>query len=234
VVTDAELDELLEDCPTLYHMAERGSWAEIRKHGLSSTTALLDRYGISGEERQSIEARRRPNSIVLEKRGVGRAVVRDQFPIDDKGLLRCLQDGLSPQDWYRLLNGKVFFWLTHSRLLRLLNAGTYRREEHDVLELETSALVNAYKEKIWFCSMNSGCTKPYPHARGKSTFRRISDYPYSEWRAKRSRGERVVELAVDYEIPDIEKFVKRVVRMKASDEIAGIFDARQQQAPSST
>src|SRR3954471_10636942 len=96
VVTKPELDELLEDCPKLYHMAERQSWSAIRNHGLLSTAALLDRYGIVGAERRAIEARRRPTSVALEKPGLGRAVVRDQFPMDDKGLARCLQDGLSP------------------------------------------------------------------------------------------------------------------------------------------
>jgi hypothetical protein len=223
VVTEAELDELLEDCPTLYHMAERESWPAIRTHGLLSTTALLDRYGITGSERQAIETQRRSTSIVLESQSLCRAVVRDQLPMDDGGLVRCLQDGLSPRDWYQLLNGKVFFWLTPRRLLRLLNAGTYRSEEHDVLELAASPLVRAYKDAIWFCPINSGCTKPFPHARGRTTFRRIADYPYSTWRTKRSRGERVVELAVDYAVLDIAKFVKRVVRMKGNDEIAVMF-----------
>ena len=223
-MTEAELRELLEDCPTLYHMAERQSWPAIREHGLLSTTALLDLYGITGTERRAIESQRPPISIPLEKLGLGRAVVRDQFPMDDKGLARCLQDGLSPTDWYQLLNGKVFFWLTRKRLLRLLNAGTYREEEHDVLELETSPLLTSYKNQIWFCPMNSGCTKPFPHARGKSTFQRISEYPYAVWRTKRSSGERVVELAVDYAVLDIKKFVKRVVRMKGNTELAVIFD----------
>lgn len=226
MVTEAELKELLEDCPTLYHMAERQSWPAIREHGLLSTTALLDRYGITGTERQAIEAQRRPISITLERQGLGRAVVRDQFPMDDKGLARCLQDELSPSDWYRLLNGKVFFWLTRARLLRLMNAGAYRSDEHDVLELETSAIVTAYKDRIWFCPMNSGCTKPFPHARGKNTFQRISEYPYAAWATKRSRGERVVELAVDYAVSDIKKFVKRVIRMKGQNEIAVLFEAK--------
>jgi hypothetical protein len=222
MVNEAELNELLRDCPTLYHMAERESWPAIREHGLLSTTALLDRYGITGAERQLVEAQRRPISIALERQGLGRAVVRDQFPMDDKGLARCLQDGLVPQEWYRLLNGKVFNWLTRKRLLRLLNAGTYRNNEHDVLELETSPLVTTYKGKIWCSPMNSGCTKPFPHARGKNTFQRISNYPYAE----RPRAERVVELAVDYAVRDIEKFVKRVVRMKGNSEFAVIFQAQ--------
>jgi hypothetical protein len=176
VVTEPELTELLEDCPTLYHMAERHSWPSIREHGLLSTTALLDHYGISGAQREVIEARRRPKSVELERTGLGRAVVRDQLPMDDKGLARCLKDGLSPEAWYRVLNIKVFFWFTRERLFRLLNAGTYRSEEHDVLELDARSLVAAYREKIWFCPMNSGCTKPFPHPRGMTTFQRIADY----------------------------------------------------------
>src|SRR5262249_40369294 len=37
--------------PYLWHMAEPGSWPAIRDHGLLSTSALLDRYGIMGEAR---------------------------------------------------------------------------------------------------------------------------------------------------------------------------------------
>jgi hypothetical protein len=225
VVTDAELEELLADCPTLFHMAERGSWPSIRRHGLLSTTALLDRFAVFGAERISVEARRRPKSVTLTQPGLGHAVVRDQLPMDDTGLTRCLQDGLSPEAWYRLLNGKVFFWLTRDRLLRLLNAGAYRAREHDVLELDAMRLVRAYAEAIWFCPMNSGCTKPIPHPRGESTFQRIAEYPYAEWKTKRKRGERVVELAVDYAIPEVAKFVSRVSRMRGEEELEVLFHA---------
>jgi len=222
-VTRGELAELLADCPILYHMAERDSWPSIRRFGLLSTTALLDRYRISGEARVAIESKRRPKSVPLEGSGLCRAVVRDQFPMDDKGLTRCLEDGLSPEEWYRMLNAKVFFWLTRERLLRLLNAGTYRFQEHDVLELDARALIEAHENKIWLCPMNSGCTKPFPHPRGKKTFRRIGDYPYAELKPMRKRGERVVELAVDHSVPEVEKFVTRVVRMKACNELAVLF-----------
>jgi hypothetical protein len=110
-VIEAELDELLTHCPKLYHMAERGSWPSIRKHGLLSTAALLDHFGIGGAERQAIETQRRPTSIALHKDGLGHAVVRDQFPMDDKGLLRCLEQALTPKEWYQTLNSKVFFGL---------------------------------------------------------------------------------------------------------------------------
>jgi uncharacterized protein DUF7002 len=223
LVTKDELAEVLADCPTLYHMAEQGSWPSIRKFGLMSTTALLDHYEVAGATRVAIEGERRPTSVSLGSKGHGRAVVRDQFPMDDKGLTRCLEDGLSPEDWYRTLNAKVFFWLTKERLLRLLNAGTYRNQEHDVLMLDTKSLIEANVDKIWLCPINSGCTKPFPHPRGRKTFQRVRQYPYAEWKTKRKRGERIVELAVDYAVPNIEKYVTRVVRMKNFADLAVLF-----------
>lgn len=220
-----ELNELLADCPILFHMAEHGSWSSILARGLLSTTALLDLYEVDGEERNRIEAKRRPAGIPLHHPNLPGAVVRDQIPMDDNGLVRCLPPQISPSDWYRLLNGKVFFWWTRARLLRLLGAGAYRGRIHDVLLVEAQPLVAAYHDSIWFCPMNSGCTKPVPHPRGEDTFCRIKDYPYSEWRKRRRRGERVVELAVDYAIPDIGNYVLRVVTMQGDQELCTIYQA---------
>lgn len=220
-----EIEELLNDCPTLYHMAESGSWPSIYERGLLSTTALLDLYRVNGRAREEIESQRRARSVSLEFAKLVKVVVRDQFPMSDTGLLRCLPTHISPRDWYRLLNGKVFFWLTKGRLLRLLNAGTYRSEAHDVLEISTRRLLENYFDKIWFCPMNSGCTKPMPHPRDENTFKRIPEYPYSHWRAKRPRGERIVEFAIDYGVPDIFKYVMRVVEMKKNDEIRTVYTA---------
>jgi hypothetical protein len=199
-------------------MAQQGSWPSIRKSGLLSTSSLLDRFGVSGDERARIESRRRPENIALEAKGLECAIVRDQKPMDDRGLERCLPPELKPEDWYKLLNGRVFFWLTRDRLLRLLNAVAYANSAHDVLELDSQSLVQAYHDKIWLCPINSGCTKPYPHPRDLHTFRRIPDYQYSTWKRKRRRGERVVELCVDGGVLDIENYVIRVTRMIGGEE----------------
>lgn len=45
MVTEEEVEELIEHCPTLYHMAERG---------LLSTSALLDLYDVAEPERTKI------------------------------------------------------------------------------------------------------------------------------------------------------------------------------------
>jgi hypothetical protein len=219
VVTDAELGELLTDCPTLFHMAEDRSWPSIRERGLLSTTALLDLYGSQGAERERIEAQRRSAGVVLEHPSLPRVVIRDQLPMDDGGLRRCLPAHIEPTDWYRLLNGKVFFWLTRRRLFTLLNARPYRRRPHDVIELSTQRLVERHYDHIWFCPMNSGCTKPIPHPRDDHTFERIPDYDYAGRRHSRRRDDRVVELSVDYSVPDISDFVTRAVRMQGREEL---------------
>ena len=224
-MTDAELKELLSDCPTLYHMAHRGSWPSIQRHGLLSTSALLDVASVTGNQRQRIESERRPEKVTVLHKTFGEIVIRDQKPMDDRGLLRCLQDGLTPPEWYRILNSRVFFWLTPDRLHRLLSAGAYRDSEHDVLEIDAAPLVAKYRESISFCPINSGCTKPMPHPRGRGTFSSIADYPYSHWRNRRPRGERVVELAVSTGVPDISKYVRRVLVMKGSSVLSTIWEA---------
>lgn len=217
-MTDGELAELIRDCPTLYHMAERGSWPSIQQHGLLSTSALLDLYEVRGAEREAIEGRRRPEGVAVEHPTLRPAMIRDQKPMDDAGLRMCLLDELSPEDWYRCLNGRVFFWLTRERLLRLLNARPYREAEHDVLELDTAALVAAHRPAIRLSPINSGTTKPFPSTaskRGRETFLPIAEYPYARWRAQgRKPGERVVELTVDHAVPDAARFVRRVVAMR--------------------
>jgi hypothetical protein len=177
-----------------------------------------------GAEREAIEKRHRPASVDIKVGNSVVARVRDQIPMSDKGLLRALPENLTPADWYSLLNSKVFFWLTEDRLTRLLNAKTYRNQHHDVLEVDARSLVEAHQHGIWLCPINSGCTKPFPHPRDGSTFQRIANYPYAAWKKKRQAGERVVELAVDYAVPDITTHTTRVTRRQGMEELGVLWE----------
>lgn len=188
-------------------MAEVGAWQGIRQHGLLSTTALLDLFEVRGQARDKIEKEHRPRIVELTHPRIGRAAVRDQIPMSDEGLRRALPALITPSEWYARLNGMVFFWLTEKRLLRLTSARAYREIEHEVLVLDTRAIVDALAASIWLCPINSGCTKPIPHPRDHNAFQRISQYNYSHWRSKRPRGERVVELCLDHGVSSIERFM---------------------------
>jgi hypothetical protein len=124
-------------------------------------------------------------------------------------LEKCLTGGLTPTDWYKRLNERVFFWLTEERLKRLLCAGAYRKMEHLILKVSTKPIIEKYFNCIELSPMNSGCTKPMPHPRGPDTFLSIDEYDYEFWKKtrRRPRGERVVELTVIGGVPDITKYV---------------------------
>jgi Family of unknown function (DUF7002) len=205
------VEQLVRRYPRLYHMAESGSWQSVREHGLLSTSALLDLFEYRGRRRDAIESQHRPVSVEITHPRYGSAVIRDQKPMSDGALRRCLQ-GMTPQEWYRVLNSYVFFWLTPERLSTLLNAGSYKDEAHCVLELDTQSLVARHHRSILLSPMNSGCTRPFAHPRGRDTFKPIAEFPFDQ---RRNRGSNaVVELAVQYSVPDVRDFVVDVKQMK--------------------
>ena len=200
------IDELVGNFPRLYHMAEAGTWESIRKYGLLSTTALLDLFEVNGQRRKQIESAHRPECVTITHPVYGKAVIRDQKPMRESTLLKCLQ-GLSPSQWYQLLNRRTFFWLDSDRLTTLLNARAYRSRAHCVLTVETKLLLQRHATRITLCPINSGSTIYNPPARGASSFYTIADYPFEERRKTRGRKGAVAELVVDYSVPDIGEMV---------------------------
>lgn len=205
-----DLKDLITRYPRLYHMAEADTWNDIKAKGLLSTSAVLDRYGVSGNERIVLEERHRPEKVAVGKDG-DQVVLRDQKPMDPARLKLALRDGITPEQWYKQLNGKVFLWAEEERLFGLLYAKNYRALEHDVLTIDTASLMALHANSAWLCHMNSGNTFPMPHFRGKNTFRRIADYPT---KASCTPLKEVVEVVVDYSIADIAKHVVEVRRIK--------------------
>lgn len=206
-----KIETLVETYPRLYHMAHEGAWPAIEKHGLLSVEALLDLYGIGGEDRERYAAAHRPQNVDIAADGLPGAVLRDQKPMSDRALRKCLEDGLEPADWYRLLNSKSFFWLSSGRVWALLGARAYRGRKQTVLTLDTEKLVRDYEDRILLSPMNSGSTIYRPLPRGKSTFQRIEDFPFEERRKKpRSAYANVVELVVEGGVPNVSEYVLAV------------------------
>jgi hypothetical protein len=196
------VEELVMTYPRLYHMAEAGSWEGIRQYGLLSTTALLDLFDVDGDVRAALESARRPESVTITHPVHGAAVVRDQIPLREGPLERCLV-GMTPVEWYRELNRKVFFWLDEERVRVLLRGRAYRGRPHDVLTVDTASLVGAHENEITLAPINTGSTIYNPRPRGVGTFLSIADYPFDDWRRRRSRRKAVTELGVLGGVPDI-------------------------------
>jgi len=168
-----------------------------------------------GDRRDEIEARRRPNSVPLTDEKLGRAVIRDQNPLIESKLIKTLK-GCTAEEWYRLLDGRVFFWLTVERLNKLLCAKAYRGSEHTVLTVDTRSLVSAYKAAVTLTPMNTGNTQPFAHPRGPDKSMKLQDYPFDE-RAKYGRQYQVVEIAIEHGVTDIKKYVISAETLKCAD-----------------
>ncbi len=201
--------------PRLYHVAEPQSWDLIAKHGLLSTTALLDFFKVKGKKRFAAESRRRSAPIPLTPDGT--VVLRDQLPINESKLEACLVS-MTTQEWYEALNRRVFFWPTNQRLLGMLKAGPYRARKHLVLTLDTAALLRTYLERVELSRINSGSTLYNPSPRGRDTFLALDEYPFEELRKARGPARAVAELTVDYAVHNVLNFVS-VVEVRRGTEV---------------
>jgi hypothetical protein len=192
----------------VYHLAEASNWPAIERHGLHCTSALLDLAGVDRKARARLERQQRREGEVLPS-GVR---IRDQRPMPPAALARCLV-GLSPQQWYAMLNARVFFWLDPERLNRQRAACKARPQV--VLTLDAAALVAAYGEHISVTPINTGNAMRQPAPRGAATFVRYAQWLETGWTSEaaalgtRARPARhpPVELTVLGSVPDAMRFV---------------------------
>lgn len=200
--------ELIQRYPILYHMASCGSWPMIQKHGLLSSEKLVELFEVPEPRRTQLLSTQRKNLEVLSHPRHGTATLRDQKPLSPKNLARCLND-CDAASWYRILNERVFFWLDRERLITLMSAKEYADKEHTVLQIDSAGIVERYADHIELAHMNTGNTLPFPHPRGRHTFRNLKDYDY-EHRRKLANYSAVVELTVIGGVADIHEAVNRV------------------------
>jgi hypothetical protein len=200
--------EIIERYPILYHMASHGSWPLIQQHGLLSSSALVDLFEVPEPRKTALLTTQRHTSEPITHPKYGTAILRDQKVLSAKSLARCLT-GCTSAEWYSILNERVFFWLSHHRLITLMSAREYVRKQHTILHMNTAGIVGRYEKEIELAAMNTGNTLPFPHPRGRSTFRRLEEYDYQK-RHKLNDYSAVVELTVLKGVPDVARDVIRV------------------------
>ncbi len=199
-------ERFAEVYPRLYHMADAAAWPSIRRHGLLSTSALLDLYGIKGEERDRIERTRRPEAIPITHTDYGQLFINDQRPMTDETLGPALID-MTPAEWYAHLNARVFFWVGEARLERLLN--TYRARDKvgfgsTILVLDTAKVMARHAAQTMLSPINSGFSLRYAQKRGRETFLPLADYPFEQWMKKRGKADAVAECTILGGVPSME------------------------------
>lgn len=198
----------------IYHLAEAANWPAIRRDGLFSASSLLDRAGLVGSERDRLERQQRLNHAELPN-GVQ---LRDQRPMPSQALADCLV-GMTPAEWYALVNAHVFFWLDLGRLNRQRAACGPRPQV--VLIVDAAKLVAAHAARIALTPINTGNARRRPARRGAASFVPHARWLESGWASEaaalgtpsRPRSHPPAELTVMGSVPDVAGFVVRVRKL---------------------
>ncbi len=205
-----------------YHLTHVENWPSIAHHGLLSTSALLTLAGLDGNDRRQLEFRHRPMPVTLPN-GV---ILNDQRPMPPAALRRCLVDGTTPEEWYALLNSRVFFWLDPERLNRQLRAGGL--VPRAVLVIDPRQLLARHAQAASVSPINSGAALRRPAVRGKATFVPYDEWRHTGWRSEsttaasptRPQSHAPVELSLDGAVRDILEFVLDVRSLEAGESFA--------------
>ena len=209
-MTPAELAVLH---PRLYHLTTPGAWDRIRSHGLLPASELVARSDLPTDEKDRLVSQPRPGSVELTIPGMGDALIYDNLPMTEAALARCLDDGLTPADWLRMINDRVFFWPTKSGLRSLRESKLNRSRDRVTLVVDTLALAERYLDRLELTPINSGSTIRQPARRGLATFAPVADYSHAQWRRlRRDRGEvrgldTIKEVVARGGVPDIAECV---------------------------
>jgi len=186
-----------------YHLADAENWPAIQRDGLLSTAALIARAKLDTQAA----------APYASYRDGGRqlpcgALIRDQRPMPPAALARCLDAGLAPQDWYDLVNAKVFFWLDDDRLARHMAACARRPQV--VMVIDLARLLARHGRRAYLTPFNVGNARRLPAARGRRSFVPLAAWQATRWRseaaggaAPRAASHPPAELAIEHGVPDI-------------------------------
>ena len=203
--TGIGIEELVKRYPLLYHMTAKKNLPSITRRGLLSTSTMLRRFEVPERQRLELETCRRPESVEIRHPDGSVAEVRDHEPMKDEKLCKCLEDGLTPREWYQILNSKVFFWVTRDRLEKM--SKKYSDTRYAVLVVDTKGLLADCLERVTLSPINSGSTLCKPTKRGHRTFLPIHEYPFRSRRKERGTRNAIAELTVEHSVPKIWKHV---------------------------
>ena len=212
-----------EQYPYLFHMAEADTWESIKRYGLLSTRAILDLLKIEGKKRQDIEASYRKDYVLIEDKQHGKFLIRDNAPLHLNKLKACLID-MTPEQFYRELNKKVFFWATEQRVKGLLGARRYRNRKHTVIKVSSQLLLKNYQKKMYLSRINSGSAVYQPTPRGKNTFVPFSQWPEDVGPRSGKLKVPVAEIAVKYSVEKITKVAVEVNEMKGKNLLKRVWN----------
>jgi hypothetical protein len=208
-------DDIASRHPVLYHLTERGGADSIRRNGLWSTARLLDGCSLDDDRRVGLLTQRRPHAVHLHHERFGPIALGDNRPLSETKLANCLDDGLTPADWLRLLNEHVFFFVREKDFAKLAGSSGNKGRAKELMVLDTLPLLRACSGRVSLSPINSGNTVHDAKRRGRATFQPICDVSFDIWRRQRglAKPDTIKEVIIRDGVPEAGNFLREVIAL---------------------
>ena len=172
------IEKFITERPYLYHLTSASnSKLIIEKKKLFSTNELV-RMSKDKKQLPILRTKRLDHhEVIIDGTSF---FLRDQRPISEKALSKCLTDGWVVGDFLYHLNDRVFTWPTLDRLWRHFNR--YKSEKPVIFRFPTIEVIRL-NPQVQFCRLNSGATRANsylggkPPERGSKTFLPAEEFP---------------------------------------------------------
>lgn len=204
-----------------YHLIEAQNWQSIQRRGLLPSEQLIREAFPTISEQTALISSHRKNHTVLPT-GVH---VRDQKPMPPAALKACLI-GMTPAEWYALVNAHVFFWFDRERANRQRAACAGRAQYLAVVR--TEALIGMFGDFSYVTPFNVGYALRRPAKRGERTLVPYKTWLVSRWQSEtsatgskpRSATHEPAELLIRAPIPEFTRLIQSLIKLEPGQSLA--------------
>lgn len=158
-----DIEQFIEKRPYLYHLTSKENAENIIKHRYIYSTNKLVEMSEDASHAGILRTRRIEHyEVVINGQSY---YLRDQRPISELALSKCLTDNWQVGDFLYHLNDRVFMWPTLERLSR--HYKRYQQEAPVIFRFPTAELLEL-NPHVLFCRLNSGATRANSYLGGKA------------------------------------------------------------------
>lgn len=196
-----DLGKFIDYAPYIYHLTSPQNAKRIIKEGkLYSANALIDMTDDAKDKEIKRQKRFTHRSLLIDGTEV---LLRDQRPISEIALAKCLTDNWTVADFLFFLNERVFMWPNLNRLKRHYNR--YKNENPVIFRFATKEMIEA-NPHVKFARLNTGATRANSYLggrapeRGLQTFLKAENYIFSIGSVAEVTFEKFCNIAGDFGI----------------------------------